>query len=186
MRSWALHPSLFTKTARRRNSRGVCSTGGAQFSTDTRSAKMRQKVAPPLRSSACSCFPASTSLSTRTGTAPSRAQPRVIAAPIPLAPPVMRTTLSLSCKSMPNRFQAVKPDGVVSKDFLFFVLPMPIQIIFNNPLHLPVAARRQAHRPIGTEHQALRPELAENHVQLSLEILAPPLTPTTLGHNTLQ
>src|SRR5207247_10805382 len=136
----------------------------------------------PLRCSAFSCFPAASCLSTMNGTAHWRSQPRLIDSTILLAHPVMRTTLSLSCKPMPNRFQAVKPDGVVSKAFLFLVLRMAIQIIFNNLLHLLVAARQQAHWPIGAEHQALWPERVENHVQVRLEILALPVMPIGFGH----
>src|SRR5436309_15623899 len=53
----------------------------------------------PVDSSLCNLWAASASRSTMTGIAPSAVAVRMIAAPMPLAPPVTRTTLFLSWRS---------------------------------------------------------------------------------------
>src|SRR5690349_17323261 len=105
-----------------------------------------------LRSSASSCFPASASLSTKTANAPSRAAPRVIAEPMPLAPPVTRTTLSLSCKSMLGRLQTIKANGIDAENLFLFFGRARLQIVFDDPLHLLVARGQETHGPVGAEH----------------------------------
>src|SRR6267378_3786919 len=62
-----------------------------------------------VRNSACSRSPACSSRSTITGIAPSAQQPLTIAAPIPFAPPVTRTTLPFKRRSIILAAQIKKP-----------------------------------------------------------------------------
>src|SRR5438874_3437457 len=110
-----------------------------------------------------------------TGSAPSSAAARVIAAPIPLAPPVMRTTLSLSCKS-------IESGGVQPKDIRFLSRAQIARVVLGDLLHLRIARGEQADRPIRAEHQALASECLEYCVQVTCEITLPPALPISLGH----
>src|SRR6266852_798310 len=137
--------------------------------------------APELRSSDCNCFAAYVSLSAKTGIAPSRAQPQVIAAPMPLAPPVIRTTLPLSCKSMLRCFQAVKACGVAAKDFGIVGFGKSFHVVLDDPLHLGIGCGEEADRPIGAEHQALGAEGFEDDVEAGLEVFWLPVMPIRCG-----
>src|SRR5690348_13800865 len=138
---------------------------------------MNRHPAPAPLSSVSNFFPASTSLSTNTGTAPSRAQPLEMASPIPFAPPVIRTILSLSCKSIVIRLQSIKPNRIQTKDFFFIFSRMLSHVAFDKFFHLPVVRRQQAHRPIGTEHQTVRTECFEHRIQIRFHILGFPILP---------
>src|ERR1700687_1153399 len=113
---------------------------------------------PVFRNSACSWLAASASLSTTTGIAPSEAAPRVIAAPMPFAPPVIRIILSLSCRSIGNRFQFVEARGIATENIFQARWSTGANVIFDKFHNLAVAAGKKADRPIGAEHQALRTE----------------------------
>src|SRR5215470_7040321 len=135
-------------TSSRSNSRSVWSTMAAQFSGAMTSAMMRLHFAPESHSSFLSWLAASSSLSTKTGTAPSRAHPRTMAAPIPFPPPVTRTTLSLSCKSTFRRFQLIEVRRVAAEDFVLDVERKVLDVVFDDFEHLLVSGRKQAYRPI--------------------------------------
>src|SRR5262245_5897173 len=120
------------------------------------SAMMRPHFTPESPSSFLRWLAASTSLSTKTGTAPSRAQPRTMAAPIPFPPPVTRTTLSLSCKSTFRCFQLIKVGCVGAEDFFLDVRRTILDVIFNIFEHLLIAGGEQAHGPVRAEHQTAR------------------------------
>src|SRR5579864_4429079 len=173
---------LFTSTSKRSNSRSVCSTVAAQFSAGIKSASMKVHLPPSLHSSTLSLFPASRSLSTKTGIAPSRAQPRAIAAPIPLAPPVMRTTLSLSCRSTFRRFQLIELCRISAEDLFFYIRRTVPKILLNNLYHLLIAGSEQAHRPIRAEHQPLRTKRVKDYIQIGPEIFFLPVMPVGFRH----
>src|ERR1700693_1807502 len=109
------------------------------------------------------------SRSTMTGTAPSAEQPRTIAAPIPFAPPVTRTTLFLSCKSIGMRLQIVKSNGIGSKNIFLRAERFAIHVVLDDLLNLLVTCGQQAYRPIGTKHQPIGSECLENDIQIRLQ-----------------
>src|SRR5260370_2756940 len=96
----SLTPALFTRALIRPNFLRVCSTVLEQASGAARSATIKSLTLPCCRKSGCDFSTASGSRSTITGMAPSPATIRVMAAPMPLAPPVTITTLSFSWRSM--------------------------------------------------------------------------------------
>src|SRR5262249_61130042 len=99
--------------------------------------------------SSCSILgPASGSRSITTGTAPSRAQERVIAAPIPFAPPVITIILFSSCRCTMCGSLSVKMGGVQAKDLLLVGDGQVLHVSGNELHHLRVAGRKQAYRPI--------------------------------------
>src|SRR6266481_706963 len=108
---------------------------------------------------------------------PSPAQARAIAAPMPLAPPVMTTTLFLSCKSMLAHFQPVKVNGITPEDQFFLFRGMPTQVVLDNMFDLLVTCSEQADGPIGAEHQSLGAEGIKNHIQVWFEVLIFPAVP---------
>src|SRR6266849_3518539 len=177
----SLTPTLLTSASRRPNSRRVWSTAAAQFSGCATSAEIMAQEAPELRSSACKWFAASASLSMKTGIAASRPQPRVIAAPMPLAPPVIRTTLPLSCKSMLRCFQTVEANGVAAEDSCFVGFGKSFHVVLDDPLHLGIGCGEEADRPIGAEHQALGTEGFEDDVEVGLEVFWLPVMPIRFG-----
>src|SRR5215472_6710621 len=130
------------------------------------SAMMRPHFAPESQSSFLSWLAAPASLSTKTGTAPSRAQPRTMAAPIPFPPPVTRTTLSLSCKSTFRRFQLIEVGCIATENFFFDVRRAILNVIFDDFQHLLIVRCEQAHRPVRAEHQALRAEGTKDYIQI--------------------
>src|SRR5438105_6973836 len=112
-----------------------------------------------------------------TGSAPSSAAARVIAAPIPLAPPVMRMTLPLSCKS-------IESGGVQPKDVGFLSRAQIARVVLDDLLHLRIARGEQADRPIRAEHQALASECLEYCVQVRCEITLSPAFPIGFCYKT--
>src|SRR5271163_3665086 len=109
---------------------------------------MSRHFEPPACNSDSNFFPAAASWSTKTGIAPSRTQPRVIASPIPLPPPVMRTTLSLSCKSTRSRLQSVKSNGVAAKNVFSVLGGVGIDVHFYHAFYLTVGRGEKADRPV--------------------------------------
>src|SRR5260221_7519441 len=173
-------PALFTSTSSRPKSRSVPSIAAMQFAAGNRSAQINPQDAPDFRRSVCKCFPASPYLSTKTGMAPSRAQPRAMAAPMPLAPPVITTTLSLSCKSMLRRFQSVKTSGVAAKNPFPVGQRVSLHVVLEDLFPLTIRCGQQTYWPIGAKHQAVRTESIEDHVEVRLEIIRLPLLPIRL------
>src|SRR6266404_1378253 len=149
----------------------------AQLLAGSKSAQISPQDAPNFCSSARNCSPASQSLSNTTGIAPSRAQARVMAAPMPFAPPVIRITLPLSCKSMVRRFQSIKTGGIAAKDFFLIRLREHFDVMVDELLHLAVRRGQQTHRPIGAEHQSISAERAKYDVKVGLEIIGFPVPP---------
>src|SRR5215468_3256266 len=94
-----------------------------------------------------------------TGIAPSSTAVRVIAAPIPFAPPVMTMTLSLSCKS-------IESGSVQSKDVRFLRRREIARVIVDEFLHLLIARSTQADWPVRAEHETIRPKLLESNIQV--------------------
>src|ERR1700738_2827924 len=172
----SLIPALLTSTSSLPKSRRVVSIAAAQFAAGNKSAQITPKDAPDCCRSVCNCFPASPSLSNTTGMAPSRAHPRAIAAPMPLAPPVIRTTLALSCKSM-LRFQPVKSSSVAAENPFFVGLGISFYVVLDELFHLTIRPGHQTYWPIGAEHQPLDTESIENHVEARLEIIGFPVLP---------
>src|SRR5207302_1451220 len=152
---------------------------------------MKLHFAQLLDKSVLSCFPASASLSMKTAIAPSRAQPRAIAAPMPFAPPVMRTTLSLSSKSMLlvasgafRDFQTIKVCRVADEDVFSHVGRAIAQILFKNLHDLPIAGGQQAHGPVRPKHQAVRAKRIKDYIQIGAKIFFLPLLPVGFGRQT--
>src|SRR6185312_2132082 len=108
--------------------------------------------------------------STTTGSAPSSTQARVMAAPMPLAPPVMTMTLSLSCKS-------IKSGCIQPKDLLFLDLGEIAHVIADHFLYLGVARSQQAYRPVRSKHQAINPECCKDNVEIWIEVGRLPTPP---------
>src|SRR5260370_28300851 len=100
---------------------------------------------------------------------------------MPLAPPVIRTTLSLSCKSMLRCFQTVKSRGIAAEDFPPVCFGKSLHVILDELLHLPIACRQQAHRPVRTKHYPFWAEGVKDDVQVRLEVLNLPLAPIPFG-----
>src|SRR5258708_9450424 len=170
-------PSWLTSTSSCTKSRSVPSIAAMQCAAGNRSAQINPQDTPDFRRSVCSRFPASPSLSTKTGTAPSRAQPRAMAAPMPLAPPVITTTLPLSCKSMLRRFHSVETSGVAAKNLFLVDLGVSLHVVLDELFPLTIRRGHQTYWPIGAEHQALRTESIEDHVEVRLEIIGLPVLP---------
>ena len=120
-------------------------------------------------------------MSTKTGTAPSRAQPRTMAAPMPFPPPVTRTTLSLSCKSTFRRFQLIEFRRVAAEDSVLDVRREILNVVFDDLEHLLITGGEQAHRPIGAEHQALRAKRTEYYIQVRPKVFFLPILPVGFG-----
>src|SRR6266404_6483636 len=177
-------PALLTSTSSCPKSRSVASIAATQFAAGNRSVQINPQDAPDFCRSVCNCFPASPSLSTKTGMAPSRAQPRAMAAPMPLAPPVITTTLPLSCKSMLRRFQSVKTSGVATENLFLVGLGVSLHVVLDELFYLTIRRGHQTYWPIGAEHQALRIESIENHVEVRFEIIGFPVLPIRFRHQT--
>src|SRR5713226_10663538 len=96
---------------------------------------------------------------------------------MPLAPPVIRTTLSLSCKSMLHCLQSVKSRGIAAEDFLLVRFRESFYIALDELLYLAIARRQQAHRPVRTKHQSVCAEGVKDDVQVRPEVLSLPLVP---------
>src|ERR1035438_7872299 len=126
------------------------------------------------------------SLSTMTGTASSAEQPRTIAAPIPFAPPVTRTTLFLSCKSIGMGLQIVKSNGIGAENICLLRGRFAIHVVLDDLFNLLVTCSQQAYRPIGTKHQPIRSECLENDVEIRLEVGWRPMVPVRFGHQPRQ
>src|SRR5258708_17896888 len=109
--------------------------------------------------------------------APSRAQPRAMAAPMPLAPPVITTTLPLSCKSMLRRFQSIKTSGVATKNLFLVSLGVSLHVVLDELFPLTIRRSHQTYCIIGAKHQALRTESIEDLVEVRLEIIGLPVLP---------
>src|SRR5271170_7215281 len=134
----------------------------------------------------CNCRPATTSRSTMTGTASSSAHPRTIAAPIPFAPPVIKTTLPLICKSIRVRLQIVKSSRIFTKNLLPSAGRVPIHIVLDDLSHLLVAPSQKAHGPIRPKHQSVYSKRLEHDVEIRIEISRRPAPPVRFGHQSRQ
>src|ERR1700720_4669963 len=131
-------PALLTSTSSLPKSRSVDSIAAAQFAAGNKSVEINPQDAPDFCSSICNCFPASASLSTRMGIPPSCAQPRPMAAPMPLAPPVITTTLPLSCKSMWSHVQFVKSCGVAAEELLLIGFGVSFHVFLHELVNLTI------------------------------------------------
>src|SRR4029077_8591114 len=121
------------------------------------------------------------SRSTMTGTAPSAAVARVMLPPIPLAPPVMITTLFLSCRSTSVRLESVKSSCITAEDFVLMLRRVAIHVLFHDLLDLRVGRSQQANGPVRTEHQSLWSKGAEYRIQKWREICPRPPIPVRFG-----
>src|SRR5579871_6117782 len=101
---------------------------------------------------------------------PSAATPLTIAAPIPFAPPVTRTTLCLSCKSMPIFLRSVKSRCIFAEDFFHRRWRMPGHVLFDKLDYLAVACCNKADGPIGTKHEAVGSKRIEHYIKIRPEI----------------
>src|SRR5690349_4769177 len=168
----------------------VCSITFTQFSV-VRSAVNTWHAAPLAFNSACSLAAAAASRPVITGIAPSSAHARTIAAPIPFAPPVTSTTLSLSCRSMFSRvfhssaFYAVKPCGVDAEYPVLFCR-LARQEFRNEAVSPGITACQQAYRPVGSEHQPVRAEAMPGGLEVRPAIIRLPVLPVSLGGQSRQ
>src|SRR5215468_1936213 len=112
-----------------------------------------------------------------TGIASSSTAVRVIAAPIPFAPPLMTMTLSLSCKS-------IESGSVQSKDVRFLSWGETARVILDESLHLLVARGTQADWPVRAEHQTIRPKLLESNIQVRTKSIIAPAFPVGFCYQT--
>src|ERR1700679_3812675 len=103
---------------------------------------------------------------------------------MPFAPPVMRMTLSLSCKSMGKFLQVIKANCVAAEDILFLCGSRSMQVIVDDFYHLRVAGCYQTHRPIGTEHQAICAKRVKHDIEVRFEISGSPISPIGFGDET--
>src|SRR5579884_628711 len=113
------------------------------------------------------------------GTAPSSAQARVIAPPMPLAPPVITTILSLSCKS-------IEAGGVSSEDLVFVTRGESFGVIVDDLLYLRIAAAQQADRPVGAKHETIDAKRFEDNIEIWPKILRLPMLPIGFRHHARQ
>src|SRR5438270_12970314 len=98
---------------------------------------------------------------------------------MPFAPPVMTTTLSLSCKS-------IESGRVEPKDFLFFVGREIARVILDDFFHLHIAGGQQADGPVRSEHKTICAERFECNIQVRTKCFNVPLRPVRLCHQTRQ
>src|SRR5215472_13191097 len=173
-------PALFTRASKRWARASARSTAAWQFAAEPRSASMKWALRPSLASWAIRSFAAGASRSTTTGSAPSFATARAIAAPMPLAPPVTSTTLLSSSRSIGSRFQAVESGGIVPEDRGLLLAGAVVQVRGNQLHHLRIGSSEQTHRPVRAKHQALPTEGLERDIQIRLEIAWPPVRPVSL------
>src|SRR5215472_19297366 len=98
-------------------------------------------------------------------------------APMPLAPPVMRTTLFSSCKCMAGRSMSVKVFSVLPEDF-FPLCSREILHVFRDQAHNLVVARgQQADWPIRAKHHAVHAKQLKDQVQVRFEVISSPALP---------
>src|SRR5438270_12574171 len=119
------------------------------------------------------CCNACSSRSTITGIAPSSTPVRVMAAPIPFAPPVTRMTLSLSCKS-------IESGRVEPKELLLFSGREIAGVILNDFFYLRITGCQQTYGPVGAEHKTIRSESFKCHIQVRTKSLTVPFRPVGL------
>src|SRR5262249_44206592 len=162
----SLTPALFTSTSSRPDFCSVSFTAFAQLAASHKSAPICSQRAPALFSSVHSFAAAVSSRSTIATIAPSFAAPRAIAAPIPFAPPVTKTTLFLSCKSMSAHRQIVEANRISAEYLFFHGSNFARHIPFDDLYYPPVIRRKQTNRPIRSEHQAICPKRLKCNVQI--------------------
>src|SRR4051794_14762528 len=150
----------------------ACSTACRHDSAFVSSTTIASVFLPTPPNSASSFRAASSSRSMTTVFAPSSAEARMIAAPMPLAPPVTTTVLPLSSKS-------IEASSVQAEDLLFCFRRKFPSVVVNHGFHASVASRQQAHRPIRTEHDPINAKAFEYCVQVRLEVLGVPVLPVS-------
>src|SRR5580700_2839825 len=115
-------------------------------------------------------------------TASSAAQPRTIAAPMPFAPPVTRTTFPLSCRSIRVNLQIVKTHGVGAENLFLRFGRFALHEICDDVFHLLVARSQETDRPIGTKHQSVHPKSLKYHIKIRTKVRRRPAAPVGFGH----
>src|ERR1700683_28369 len=104
-----------------------------------------------------------------------------MASPIPLPPPEMRITLSVSCRSTRATLQSVKSHGIAAKNFFLISGRKCADVILDQLRYLHIRCGQKAHRPIRAEHYSIGAEGFEHNVEIGRKFVRAPRFPVRLG-----